>query len=293
MKSSKVVFLVFLCLLSLCVVSVQPVESQSFEPIYIKPDGSVVGTDRIQRNGSLYTLTGNISGGIRVEKSYIVIDGAGHTIRGNGTGWGIDLSAMYNYGQTIFVSNVTVVNLRILNFYDGMYVKSTANNTFIGNYIGGCEGGFRIWSSNNNVLTHNTVEDCGISIYYSSGGNVITENNIINNTVVPWLSPEPVVDRNYWSSYNGTDQDGDGVGDTPYLYIDTDYARFWDNHPLMKPVNISDWAEDTTEIEPFPTTWVIAAVAAIAIAGVVFMVYFRKIKKPNVETEKPLSEAGT
>ena len=62
MKASKVVFLVFLSLLSLCVVSVHPVKSNVLENVVIKADGSVAGTDRIQRNGNLYTLTGDISG---------------------------------------------------------------------------------------------------------------------------------------------------------------------------------------------------------------------------------------
>jgi parallel beta-helix repeat protein len=208
--------------------------------VYIKADGSVVGTDRIQRNGNLYTLSGDISGGIRVEKSYIVIDGAGHTVRGNGTGSGVYISWYFSYGYestlygaTAFVSNVTVVNLRIYSFNVGISAQSTSNNTFIGNYIEGCDTGFWIMSSRNNTLTHNTVSDCvtGISINYG-GGNFITENNIINNNVLVFLSPESVVDRNYWESGS-------------YLYIDGDSAR--DNNPLGRPVNISDF-----EFPPIP-----------------------------------------
>jgi len=36
---------------------------------------------------------------------------------------------------------------------------------------------------------------------------------------------------NYWSDYNGTDDNGDGIGDTPYI-IDADNQ---DKYPLMKP----------------------------------------------------------
>ena len=62
---------------------------QFFTSAFINPDGSVTGTNNIQRNGNVYTLTGNISGGISVQKSYLVIDGAGYTIDGNGQDIGV------------------------------------------------------------------------------------------------------------------------------------------------------------------------------------------------------------
>jgi hypothetical protein len=46
-----------------CGILVQPVKSQFLGSVYINPDGSITGTEKIQRNGNVYTLTGNISGG--------------------------------------------------------------------------------------------------------------------------------------------------------------------------------------------------------------------------------------
>ena len=72
--------------------------------IYIRADGSVEGTDKIQRDGDVYTLTGDISGGITVQRNFTVIDGAGYTLHGNGEGFGVSIKM-----------GVTVQYLQIIN----------------------------------------------------------------------------------------------------------------------------------------------------------------------------------
>jgi len=42
---------------------------------------------------------------------------------------------------------------------------------------------------------------------------------------------------NYWSDYNGTDNDGDGIGDTPYIIGEDNQ----DNHPLMNKFIIPEF----------------------------------------------------
>ncbi|MGD8544675.1 MAG: hypothetical protein PVH12_00745 [Candidatus Bathyarchaeota archaeon] len=39
---------------------------------------------------------------------------------------------------------------------------------------------------------------------------------------------------NYWSDYNGSDIDGDGIGDSPYIINENNT----DNYPLMEPQNL-------------------------------------------------------
>jgi len=65
--------------------------------------------------------------------------------------------------------------------------------------------------------------------------NTFYRNTVINNdknvesssSVNFWDNGE---EGNYWSDYNGTDSNGDGIGDIPYI-IDENNR---DNFPLMK-----------------------------------------------------------
>jgi len=66
------------------------INAQAGSTITITSEGQIVGTDRIERQGDVYTFTGDIFGIIVVEKDNITIDGAGYTIKGKGNG--VDLN---------------------------------------------------------------------------------------------------------------------------------------------------------------------------------------------------------
>ena len=223
-KTTVTLLLVFsFVLVSLPQIGVVKADSK----IYIREDGEIEGTDKIQRDGDVYTLTGDISGGIKVQKNFTVIDGAGYTLKGNGDGFGVSMKM-----------GVTVQNLQIINFAHG--INAVYDNTIVGNYIANCDIGIQILGGVNNIIKNNTIANNieGICIAYSGGNHTITENSMINNFINVWLSPKATIDRNYWSDYNGTDSDGDGIGDTPYIRIVGNETVYIDFHPLMEPVPV-------------------------------------------------------
>ncbi len=233
MKKLFTLLMVVLISTSVLPVLVQSVVAESSGLIQIAADGSVLGTSLIQRDGNVYTVTGNISGGIQIQKSHIVLDGAGYAVEGNGEGRGVDLSN--GRGQDPSrpeVSNVTVKNLKILNFYYGVDNVNTHGNTFIGNYIENCENSF--WMGGyDSLITYNTLKNASIAINFA-GSNNITLNNFV------WLSSQQIVDGNYWSDYmarypDAKEIDNTGVWDTPYAY----WENTVDHHPFTKPIAIS------------------------------------------------------
>jgi parallel beta-helix repeat protein len=147
--------------------------------IYIMADGSVEGTDKIQRVGDIYTFTGNIEGSIFVEKNNIVIEGAGYKLQSSGGNVGIDIREK---------NNVTVRNLKIEDFLGscGILLIDTINCNIIRNNLTDNFKGIEMTGiSSQNRIAENRVQNnsAGIEIYSTNpgSGNVISENEVSNN----------------------------------------------------------------------------------------------------------------
>jgi len=142
--------------------------------IYIRADGSVEGTDRIQRDGDLYVFLDDIYDEIVIERSNMTIDGNGSTLQGTGSGYGFSL-----YG----INNVTIKNTYIKEFTSGVHLNSASNNTVFGNNITKNYNGIEIlWSSNNTISKNHVTSNYfqGVRVD-SSLKNIFSENNITNN----------------------------------------------------------------------------------------------------------------
>jgi hypothetical protein len=270
LKSTLVVLLVF----SVVLVSFPHIEEVKAQgTIYIKGDGSVEGTDKIkQTKGNIYTFTDNISGVIVVQRGNCVIDGAGYTLQGNWSGFspdeyvmvkGIDLSNnRMSEPSRSTISGVTIKNMRIVNFTRAIECVNSRNNTVSGCYIADCA--ISINQPSDFLIANNTLE-CGIFIDYTNADNTITKNNLISDgypaeyLVGVFLAAQPTVYMNYWSDYNGTDNNGDGIGDTPYIINDENQ----DNYPLMNPV-------EAGIIPEFPSWIILPIFFAVSLSVIVF-----------------------
>jgi len=271
--ASTLILVVLTATLFVLAINIRPVEA--YVTITIKADGTVDPSwAPIQRDGHKYTLTDNIYGKIVVNRSGIIIDGAGYTVQGEGpyTDFGFD---------TNFMSNLTIRNTNIKDVGVGFFLNSTSNsfihennitnvgmgfwlgwasnNVISENYYMASSGGwgFDVRSSWNNIFRRNNIANSSIAMIFfdgcwnntvcentveniwfisleitNSSSNKIFHNNFLDNTQIRIEGNSVNVwdngcEGNYWSNYNGTDFDGDGIGDE---YLPWEGV---DNYPLM------------------------------------------------------------
>jgi nitrous oxidase accessory protein len=177
-------------------------------------------------------------------------------------------NSITNEAPSIETYNCLITGNTIYNASFAIFPLDGRSNIFSHNAIDHLAIGLWVRGSNNTVML-NQITHCGVALqpspnntYYSNNiannlwgvdtvgsllnpdGNSVTffNNNMKDNTyqvTTLFASKQEFFDNgkegNYWSDYRGTDLNGDGVVDTPYV-IDSNRL---DRYPLIAPFNIS------------------------------------------------------
>jgi nitrous oxidase accessory protein len=116
------------------------------------------------------------------------------------------------------------------------------NNTVSGSRYVGVE---LAEDANHNQIIANTIRNNGVGASFANSSNNIAHHNNFtdNNLQITSLLTDELnffdngYEGNYWSNYNGTDNNGDGIGDIPYTIDENNQ----DNYPLTEPTIIPEF----------------------------------------------------
>ena len=178
MKKTMTALLLCMFVVSLCAVNVQSARSQTLGAVYILSDGTVYSTANvtvpIQQDGAVYTFTDDLAvSTFGVQRSSIIIDGAGFTLLGSGEA-GIDLS---------YANNVTIENVYLAGtFLDGIYLSESTSHTITGCTIESNGNGICLYGTAYNNITGNIIRGNDVGIYLLESSNNLFRDNQLDNT---------------------------------------------------------------------------------------------------------------
>ena len=193
----------------------------------------------IECNGSYNNITGNTI------RDKIDLEGSSNIISGNSVP-----SIVLEYSDLNTISNNTCGHLWL-----GGYGHTCSYNTVSGNVIRGpglwgillSDGSYNVFHDNYIADFRGSHDGYGVAFggyHFVAEKNTFYHNTFVNNNKgvgYNWdlLGTGNFWDNgkegNYWSDYTGTDDNGDGIGDTPYVINGENIDHF----PLMAPFDIS------------------------------------------------------
>lgn len=161
--------------------NIKPAGAWTGGTIYIRADGRIdpPGAPIETFDNVTYVLTDNVTSsgdGIVVERSNIIINGAGFVVQGSGA----SDSKGINITRRI---NVTITDINIESFYYAIWVYNSST-IILGNNVTNTQRGIWLVGSTGNVVFGNKIVEnieCAVHLEYSWSNN-ISGNNIIANT---------------------------------------------------------------------------------------------------------------
>jgi parallel beta-helix repeat protein len=266
--------------------------------IAIKGDRTQITGNKIATGisvtGSNCNITGNAIDGV------IILEGSSNVLNQNSVS-GIALKYAYsntitnntfaylNFGSVSDTNYTCSYNIISRNRIEGdwnwgIWLGAGSHNVFYENHIANYRGydGWGVALGFGTNGTHNSLVGTNNTFYH----NIFTNNNknvydSWNNLTAPnfWDNDE---EGNYWDDYNGTDDNRDGIGDTPYV-INGDNI---DYYPLMEPFDVESDAVVLPSPESFPATLVVVVPGvSVVVIGVALLVYFKK-HHPKLELKR-------
>lgn len=212
-----------------------------------------ISTDYVKISSFTITNGSQRTAGIRIRSNYNTISNCNISSNKN---YGLYLDAtpesknniinfntFFNNNYGLYTENAKTNNITSNTFthntlYSLYFTGSSNDNLISDNKFTDNNYALRIKGSGFNTIIKNQIKNNQYGLYFCCGAkNNIAYNNVfINNT--NWNADDAIGNTwdngmigNYWDDYTGNDENGDGIGDTPYL-VGGDKG---DNFPLMEP----------------------------------------------------------
>jgi parallel beta-helix repeat protein len=213
-----------------------------------------ISADYVKISGFTITNGSKKSAGIRIRSNYNTISNCNISLNKN---YGlyldgasepknniINFNTFFNNNYGLFTEIAKTNNISSNTFTHNtlysLYLTISSNDNLISdNKFTDNNYALRIKGSGLNTIMKNQIKNNKYGLYFCCGAeNNIAYNNIFINNI-NWNAkddPGNIWDNgmigNNWDDYTGTDVNGDGIGDTPYII--NSLSGYEDRFPLMK-----------------------------------------------------------